>query len=48
MGLFLFPALFPGALRCGLLASVLAQLWLVAMGVVMLRRAARAQGAHRT
>jgi hypothetical protein len=46
--LYLSPTLFSGALLYGLLASVLAQLWLMAMGVVMLRRAARPEGAHRT
>jgi hypothetical protein len=40
-GLFLAPDLIPGALLYGVLASVVAQLWLAGTGVVMLRRAAR-------
>lgn len=39
VGLFLSPTLIPGALLYGLLASLLAQLWLAAAGIVMLRRA---------
>ncbi|MDG6106577.1 DUF4386 family protein [Dactylosporangium aurantiacum] len=38
-GLFLSPSLFPGALLYGILGSVLAQLWLLAAGLTMLRRA---------
>jgi hypothetical protein len=38
-GLFLIPSLFPGFLLYGVLGSVIAQLWLVATGIVMLRRA---------
>lgn len=41
VGLFLSPSLLPGALLYGVLASVLAPLWLAALGVVMVRRAAR-------
>lgn len=37
-GLFLSPDLFPGALLYGVLASIIAQLWLLATGIVMLRR----------
>jgi hypothetical protein len=39
LGLFLIPSLFPGFLLYGVLGSVIAQLWLVATGIVMLRRA---------
>jgi hypothetical protein len=39
-GLYLSPSLIPGALLYGVLASVIAQLWLAVTGVVMLRRAA--------
>ena len=39
LGLFLIPSPFPGFLLYGVLASVIAQLWLVATGIVMLRRA---------
>ena len=39
VGLFLIPSLFPGFLLYGVLSSVIAQLWLVATGMVMLRRA---------
>jgi hypothetical protein len=39
IGLFLMPSLFPGFLLYGVLASVVAQLWLVMTGIVMLRRA---------
>jgi hypothetical protein len=39
VGLFLIPSLFPGFLLYGVLGSVIAQLWLVATGIVMLRRA---------
>ncbi|MEU7865298.1 DUF4386 family protein [Dactylosporangium sp. NPDC049140] len=46
-GLFLSPALFPGALLYGLLASVVAQAWLLATGLTMLRRAAGAASAPR-
>jgi len=38
-GLYLSPTLLPGALLYGVLASVIAQLWLVAVGIAMLRRA---------
>jgi len=38
-GLFLSPSLFPGALLYGVLGSIVAQLWLLAAGIVMLRRA---------
>jgi hypothetical protein len=38
-GLFLSPSLFPGALLYGVLGSMVAQLWLVAAGILMLRRA---------
>ena len=34
-GLFLVPSLFPGFLLYGVLASVVAQLWLVMTGLVM-------------
>lgn len=37
--LFVAPAVIPGVLLYGLLASVLAQVWIAATGVVMLRRA---------
>ena len=37
VGLFLIPGLFPGFLLYGVLGSVIAQLWLVATGIVMLR-----------
>jgi hypothetical protein len=40
-GLFLAPALFPGALLYGVLASVIVQAWWLATGVLMLRRPAR-------
>jgi hypothetical protein len=43
VGLFLLPSLFPGFLLYGVLGSVVAQLWLVATGIVMLRRAANDQ-----
>jgi len=43
-GLYLRPSLFPGALLYGVLASVVAQLWLAAVGVVMLRRAISGSG----
>jgi hypothetical protein len=36
-GLFVVPTLIPGALLYGVLASVIAQLWLAATGVAMLR-----------
>jgi hypothetical protein len=39
VGLFLVPSLFPGFLLYGVLGSVVAQLWLLAAGVVMLLRA---------
>jgi hypothetical protein len=39
VGLFLVPSLFPGFLLYGVLGSVVAQLWLLATGVVMLLRA---------
>lgn len=42
-GLFLSPSLFPGAILYGALGSVVAQAWLLATGVVMLRRPARAR-----
>jgi hypothetical protein len=38
VGLFLVPSLFPGFLLYGVLASVVAQLWLLTTGMVMLRR----------
>jgi hypothetical protein len=38
IGLFLAPSLFPGFLLYGVLGSVIAQLWLLATGMVMLRR----------
>jgi hypothetical protein len=38
LGLFLVPSLFPGFLLYGVLASVVAQLWLLTAGIVMLRR----------
>jgi hypothetical protein len=38
IGLFLAPSLFPGFLLYGVLGSILAQLWLVGTGIVMLRR----------
>jgi len=44
IGLFLVPSLFPGFLLYGVLASVVAQLWLVMTGIVMLRRARVATG----
>lgn len=40
VGLFLAPSFIDGALLYGVLASLLAQLWLAATGVVLLRRAA--------
>lgn len=46
-GLFLSPALFPGALLYGVLASILAQAWLLATGLAMLRRAAGPMSAPR-
>ena len=39
VGLILMPNLFPGFLLYGVLGSVIAQRWLVATGIVMLRRA---------
>ena len=36
---FKAPSLFPGFLLYGVLGSILAQLWLVGTGIVMLRRA---------
>jgi hypothetical protein len=44
VGLFLFPSLFPGFLLYGVLGSVIAPLWLVATGIVMLRRSPGAPG----
>ena len=38
VSLFLHPDLFPGFLLYGVLASVLAQLWLISVGVTLLRR----------
>lgn len=38
-GQFLQPDLMPGVIIYGVLASILAQLWFVALAVVMLRRA---------
>ena len=38
IGLYVWPSLFPGVLLYGVLASVVAQLWLAAVGVAMLRR----------
>jgi hypothetical protein len=43
-GLYLAPDLVPGALLYGVLASVLAQLWLAGTGAAMLRRAAHPPG----
>jgi hypothetical protein len=48
LGLFLIPSLFPGFLLYGVLGSVIAQLWLVATGIVMLRRARLAPDAATT
>ena len=42
VGLFLLPSLFPGFLLYGVLGSVVAQLWLLAIGIVMLRAGHRA------
>ena len=44
VALYLRPSLFPGALLYGVLASVVAQLWLAAVGAVMLRRAISGSG----
>jgi hypothetical protein len=44
VGLYLRPSLFPGVLLYGVLASVIAQLWLAAVGVVMLRRGISGSG----
>lgn len=44
VGLFLVPSLFPGFVLYGVLGSVIAQLWLVATGMVMLRRSRGAPG----
>jgi hypothetical protein len=44
IGLFLAPSLFPGFLLYGLLGSILAQLWLLGTGIVMLRRARMRSG----
>jgi hypothetical protein len=41
VGLFLIPGLFPGFLLYGVLGSIVAQLWLLATGIVMLRRGYR-------
>jgi hypothetical protein len=41
VGLFLVPSLFPGFLLYGVLGSVVAQFWLLAIGIVMLRRGHR-------
>jgi hypothetical protein len=41
VGLFLVPSLFPGFLLYGVLGSLVAQLWLLAIGIVMLRRGHR-------
>jgi hypothetical protein len=38
VGLYLWPSLFQGALLYGVLASVVAQLWLAVVGAVVLRR----------
>jgi hypothetical protein len=46
VGLYLRPSLFPGALLYGVLASVVAQLWLAAVGVVLLRRAISGSGSR--
>jgi len=43
VSLFLMPSLFPGFLLYGVLGSVIAQLWLLATGIVMLRRSHVAQ-----
>ena len=39
--LYVVPDVIPGALLYGVLASMIAQVWMVVLGVVMLRRAAR-------
>jgi hypothetical protein len=44
LSLLLQPDLFPGVVVYGLLASVLVQLWSVALGVLMWRRADTASG----
>ena len=41
-GQYLQPDLMPGFVIYGVLASILAQLWLIALAVVMLRRASSA------
>lgn len=46
VGLYLRPSLFPGAFLYGVLASVVAQLWLAAVGVVMVRRAITGPGSQ--
>jgi hypothetical protein len=46
IGLYLRPSLLPGALLYGVLASVVAQLWLAAVGFVMLRRAISGSGSR--
>jgi hypothetical protein len=43
-GLYLQPELFDGALLYGVLASVLVQLWLAAVGVVLLLAARSGSG----
>jgi len=45
-GQYLAPDLMPGFLIYGVLASILAQLWLITLAVVMLRRASFARPAH--
>jgi hypothetical protein len=40
-GLYVVPDVVPGVLLYGVLASVMAQIWMVILGVVMLRRAVR-------
>jgi hypothetical protein len=44
LALLLQPDLFPGVVVYGLLASILVQLWSVALGVLMWRRAETASG----
>ena len=39
--LYVVPDVVPGALLYGLLASIIAQMWMVTLGVVMLRRRVR-------
>ena len=46
VGLYLRPSLFPGALLYGVLASVVAPLWLAAVSAAMLRRATKDGGSR--